>query len=154
MSTRKRKRTGRRFKKILASHNQIQSYLFLHSAYNAVQDPLNEDSIIAIIKLTPFEKLTPSEKDDLNFIPTFLYNSKQLISPVVTNLTTRTKSLDDTSGSFGLKTRLHEILTIASPLGLVRLLVTFVKKVAHENFKKNQNLMEKYKLPSFSDLSR
>ncbi|KNZ61282.1 hypothetical protein VP01_1427g5 [Puccinia sorghi] len=45
-------------------------------------DPLNEDSIIAIIKFTPFNKFTPSEKDDLNFISTFLHHSKWFISKV------------------------------------------------------------------------
>ncbi|KNZ61881.1 hypothetical protein VP01_13459g1, partial [Puccinia sorghi] len=70
------------------------------------------------------------------------------------NLTTRTKFLDGTSSSLGLKTRLLSILFIASPLGLVRLLVTFLfKKLSHEPFQKNQNLMKKYNLPSFSDLS-
>ncbi|KNZ46262.1 hypothetical protein VP01_741g3 [Puccinia sorghi] len=104
-------------KEVEEAYTQIQSYWFLHSGLNAFWDPLNEDSIIAIIKFTPFNKITPSEKDDLNFISTFLHNTK------------RTIFLEGTSSSLGLKTRFLLILIIiASPLGLVRLLVNFLKK--------------------------
>ncbi|KNZ56723.1 hypothetical protein VP01_2335g3 [Puccinia sorghi] len=58
------------------------TYRFLHSGLNIVWDPLDEASIIAIIEFTPFNKLTASEKDDLNFLSTFLHNSKRFISPV------------------------------------------------------------------------
>ncbi|KNZ51825.1 hypothetical protein VP01_3795g1, partial [Puccinia sorghi] len=117
---------------------------FLHSGLNVVWDPLNEDSIIAIIRFTPFDKLTPSEKDDLNFISTFLHNSKTKFLDSI---------LDGKSSSLGLKTRLLSIIIIFSPLVLVRLLVTFLKKKSHEPFQKNQKLMNKYNLPSFSDIS-
>ncbi|KNZ49809.1 hypothetical protein VP01_4767g1 [Puccinia sorghi] len=116
------------------SYDQIQSYRFLHSGLNIVWDPLDEASIIAIIKFTPFDKLTASEKDDLNFLSKFLHNSKQSINPFGANRTTRTNFLDGTSSSLGLKSRLLLTLIIASPLGLVRLL--------------NQDLMKKYNLPS------
>ncbi|KNZ54485.1 hypothetical protein VP01_2934g2 [Puccinia sorghi] len=61
------------------AYNQIQSYRFLHSGLDFVQDPLNEESIIAIIQFTPLDKLTPSEKDVLNFSSTFLKDSKWLV---------------------------------------------------------------------------
>ncbi|KNZ57194.1 hypothetical protein VP01_2216g2 [Puccinia sorghi] len=64
------------------AYNQIQSYQFLHSGLNLVLYPLNEYSIIFIIKFTSFDKLTPSEKDELNFISTFLHNSKLFINKV------------------------------------------------------------------------
>ncbi|KNZ61804.1 hypothetical protein VP01_1355g4 [Puccinia sorghi] len=44
--------------------------------------PLNEDSIIAIIEFTSFEKLNPPEKDDLNLISTFLQDCKRFMRPV------------------------------------------------------------------------
>ncbi|KNZ62800.1 hypothetical protein VP01_12225g1, partial [Puccinia sorghi] len=108
------------------AYTQIQSYWFLHFRINFVCDPLKEDSIIAIIKSTHFDKLTPSEKEDLKFISTFLHNFKNSSSaqfhPVL-----KTKFLDSTSSSMGLKTRFLSILIIASPLGLVILLVNFLK---------------------------
>ncbi|KNZ62075.1 hypothetical protein VP01_1316g2, partial [Puccinia sorghi] len=124
-------------------------------------------SIIAFIEFTPFNKLTPSEKDDLHFISTFLHNSKQIISPVPSCyqlgggvmcrlaqiLQQEPNSWMIHQPNLGLKIRLLSILIIASPLGLVRLLVTFLTKHPHEPFQKNHNLMKKYNLPSFSDLS-
>ncbi|KNZ60059.1 hypothetical protein VP01_161g7, partial [Puccinia sorghi] len=109
-------------KEVDKAYTQIHSYWFIHSGINVIWDPLNEDSIISIIKFTPFDKLTPSEKDDLNFISTFLQNSKFFISPFSANLMTRTKFLDGTSSSLGLETRLLSIRIIEIPLGLVRLL--------------------------------
>ncbi|KNZ61259.1 hypothetical protein VP01_142g19 [Puccinia sorghi] len=73
------KPTRRPTPKEVDEYNQIQYYWFLHSGINVVWwYPLNEASIIVIITFTPFEKLTPSPKDDLNFISTFLHNFKRL----------------------------------------------------------------------------
>jgi len=60
----------------------VSSYHFLSSGLNVVRDPLDKKSIIAIIEFTPFDQLTPSEKDDLNFVSTFLHQTKPFISPV------------------------------------------------------------------------
>ncbi|KNZ56717.1 hypothetical protein VP01_2338g6, partial [Puccinia sorghi] len=93
------------------AYTQIQSYWSLHSGLNVIWDPLNVDYIISIIGFTPFDKLTPSEKDDLNFISTFLHNFKWSISTV--------SSCSQVWGgliSLGLKTRLLSIFIIESPL--------------------------------------
>lgn len=60
----------------------VSSYHFLSSGLNVVRDPLDKKSIIAIIEFTPFDQLTPSEKDDLHFVSTFLHQTKPFISPV------------------------------------------------------------------------
>ena len=62
--------------------DQVSSYHLLSSGLNVIRDPLDKKSIIAIIEFTPFSQLTPSEKDDLNFVSTFLHQTKPFISPV------------------------------------------------------------------------
>ena len=46
------------------------------------EPPEDKESVIAIIEFTPWDKLTEKDKDDLNFLSTFLHQSKQFINPV------------------------------------------------------------------------
>ena len=55
---------------------EVSSYHLLSSGLNVIRDPLDKKSIIAIIEFTPFSQLNPSEKDDLNFVSTFLHQTK------------------------------------------------------------------------------
>ncbi|KNZ49418.1 hypothetical protein VP01_5022g2, partial [Puccinia sorghi] len=122
-------------KHYVAPSQVLSSYRFLHSGLNVVLDPLNEDSIIAIIKLNPFEKLTPSEKDDLNFISNFLHKSKQFISPF------------GTEDQILFNSHYFKSSEVGEIIGEI------FRKLAHEPFQKNDNLMKNYNFPSFSDLS-
>ncbi|KAA1070175.1 hypothetical protein PGT21_002105 [Puccinia graminis f. sp. tritici] len=45
-------------------------------------DPNDEDSVIAIMEFTPWDHLTETDKENLNFISTFLHQSKEFINPV------------------------------------------------------------------------
>ncbi|KNZ58444.1 hypothetical protein VP01_1929g1 [Puccinia sorghi] len=82
--------------------------------------------------------------DDLNFISTLRHNFTQFIIQVYSFSQTwgglmwaigwrksynKNQILNGKSRSLGLKTRLHSILIIASPLRLVRLLLTFLFKL-------------------------
>ncbi|KAA1119049.1 hypothetical protein PGT21_013647 [Puccinia graminis f. sp. tritici] len=45
-------------------------------------DPNDEDSVIAIMEFTPWDQLTETDKENLNFISTFLHQSKEFVNPV------------------------------------------------------------------------
>ncbi|KAA1086693.1 hypothetical protein PGT21_008653 [Puccinia graminis f. sp. tritici] len=45
-------------------------------------DPNDEDSVIAIMEFTPWDQLTKTDKENLNFISTFLHQSKEFVNPV------------------------------------------------------------------------
>ena len=147
---------------------QTESYRLLHSGLNVVRDPLDEDSIIAIIEFTPFDKLSASEKDDLNFLSTFLHNSKKFISPV--DSSSRVwgglmwaigwRKSYDTKQIFGRYIKqfsreeaeaFHSHYLKSSRVG--EIIGNLFKKLAYDPFKKNQDLMKKHQLPSLADLS-
>ncbi|KNZ48482.1 hypothetical protein VP01_5638g1, partial [Puccinia sorghi] len=46
-----------------------------------ITDPKDRKFIIAVIEFTPWEQLTENNKDDLNFLSTFLHGSKEFINP-------------------------------------------------------------------------
>ena len=153
---------------IAEAFDAIQSYRFLHSGLNVIRDPLQENEIIAIIEFTPFEKLTPAEKDDLNFLSTFLHDSKQFIS--VVDSCSRVwgglmwaigwRKSYDRNQMFGRyikqftkdKAKAFHSHYLKSPR-VGEIIGNLFKKLAHEPFQKNHDLMEKYKLPSLADLS-
>ncbi|KAA1091411.1 hypothetical protein PGT21_033177 [Puccinia graminis f. sp. tritici] len=45
-------------------------------------DPNNEDSVIAVMEFTPWDQLTETDTENLNFISTFLHQSKEFVNPV------------------------------------------------------------------------
>ena len=69
-------------RELQSAMEEVSSYHLLSSGLNVIRDPLDKKSIIAIIEFTPFSQLTPSEKDDLNFVSPFLHQTKPFISPV------------------------------------------------------------------------
>ncbi|OAV84727.1 hypothetical protein PTTG_31109, partial [Puccinia triticina 1-1 BBBD Race 1] len=47
-----------------------------------IPDPLYKTSVIAIVEFTPYEELTDSQKEDLNYVSNFLHKSKRFINGV------------------------------------------------------------------------
>ncbi|KAA1115858.1 hypothetical protein PGTUg99_004648 [Puccinia graminis f. sp. tritici] len=45
-------------------------------------DPNDEDSVIAVMEFTPWDQLTETDKENLNFISTFLHQSKEFVNPI------------------------------------------------------------------------
>ncbi|KAA1092549.1 hypothetical protein PGT21_014644 [Puccinia graminis f. sp. tritici] len=58
------------------------NYFLMKKGRPVLRDPSDHDSIIAIIEFTPWDKLTDAEKEDLDFLSTFLHKSKEFINPV------------------------------------------------------------------------
>jgi len=155
-------------KEVESAFKQIQSYWFIHSGLNVVCHPLDKDSIIAIIEFTPFHKLMSMEKDDLNFVSTFLHDSKRFISPVASSSRVWgglmwaigwRKSYDENQmfgryiKQFGPEdwTAFDSHYRKSSRVG--EIIGNLFKNLAQDPFRKNQNLMKKFNLPSFADLS-
>ncbi|PLW20002.1 hypothetical protein PCANC_10208, partial [Puccinia coronata f. sp. avenae] len=71
-----------------SAYKEVSSFRLLESGLHVIRDPVpdpvdkKKKSIIAIIEFTRFEDLTDAQKDDLNFISTFLHQSKRFINPV------------------------------------------------------------------------
>ena len=147
---------------------EVSSYHLLSSGLNVIRDPLDKKSIIAIIEFTPFSQLTPSEKDDLNFVSTFLHQTKPFISPVRSSsrvwgglmwaLGWR-KSYDGNhmAGHYIKKIDLSQIFNFKSHYQqsprLCHIIGTLFKNLAKLPFQSNQDIMKKYNIPSFADLS-
>jgi len=147
---------------------EVSSYHLLTSGINVIRDPLDQKSIIAIIEFTPFSQLTPSEKDDLNFVSTFLHQTKPFISPVRSSsrvwgglmwaLGWR-KSYDEhqMAGRYIKKIDLSQIFNFNSHYQqsprLGHIIGTLFKNLAKLPFQSNQDIMKKYNIPSFADLS-
>ena len=144
------------------------TYRLLHSGLNVVRDPKDENSIIAIIEFTPFNQLSDADKDDLNFVSTFLHQSKSFISPVRSpsriwgglmwaigwRKSYNTKQI---FGRYIKKFTKEEALSFHlhyknSPR-LGRIIGNLFKNLARLPFQNSQDLMKKYQLPSFADLS-
>ncbi|KNZ53602.1 hypothetical protein VP01_3190g3, partial [Puccinia sorghi] len=61
------------------------TFFLLHSGRCVITDPKDRKSIIAVIEFTPWEQLTEKDKDDLNFLSTFLHGSKEFVNPVASS---------------------------------------------------------------------
>lgn len=65
-----------------AAQDEVKTFRLIKTGLNVIRDPMDKNSVIAIIEFTRFEDLTDTEKDDLNFVSTFLHQSKNWISAV------------------------------------------------------------------------
>ncbi|KNZ44089.1 hypothetical protein VP01_951g9 [Puccinia sorghi] len=106
----------------------IVFFLLLTSGLNVFRDPLEKKFIIAIIKFTSFYQLTPSEKDYLNFISTFLHQKNP-------------SSAQSARGSPTLKSR--SVVVISKILIFLSSLISITIN----------SLQDLYNIPSFADLS-
>ncbi|KAA1108332.1 hypothetical protein PGT21_008436 [Puccinia graminis f. sp. tritici] len=59
-----------------------RKYYLMNFGRVVLVDPSDEDSVIAVMEFTPWDQLTEIDKENLNFISTFLHQSKEFINPV------------------------------------------------------------------------
>jgi len=155
-------------KELQSAMEEVSSYRFLSSGLNIIKDPLDQKSIIAIVEFTPFSQLTPSEKDDLNFVSTFLHQTKPFISPVRSSSRVwgglmwalgwrKSYTEDQICGRYIKKIDLSQISAFNSHYQksprLGQIIGSLFKNLARLPFQKNQDIMKKYNIPSFADLS-
>ncbi|KAA1119650.1 hypothetical protein PGT21_030936 [Puccinia graminis f. sp. tritici] len=60
----------------------VQTFRLLKTGCNIVRDPQDPKSIIAIIEFTKFSDLTEADREELNFVSTFLRKTTRFISNV------------------------------------------------------------------------
>ncbi|PLW21526.1 hypothetical protein PCASD_22216 [Puccinia coronata f. sp. avenae] len=152
---------------IQSAYKNIESFHLFKTGQNIVPDPLDKESVIAYIEFMKFKDLSEKDKDDLNFLSTFLHRSKKFISPVARN--TRSwgglmyaigwrKSSDKNQivGKYIKKFRpeeaifFHEIFTQSDWLGDI--IAHHFNSLANTAFQENQDLMKKRNIPSFASL--
>ncbi|KNZ50186.1 hypothetical protein VP01_4555g2, partial [Puccinia sorghi] len=132
----------------------VSSYQLLTSCLNVFRDLLDKTYIIAILEFTPFFQLTPSEKDDLNFISTFLHQTKPFISPGRWRNSYTEKQI---CGCYIKKIDLSQLFDFNShykkPSILGHIIGTLFKNLSRLPFQDNQDIMKKYNITSLADLS-
>ena len=67
---------------IIQEYEFVSTFRMLKTGLNVIRDPLNKNSIIAIIEFTKFEDMTSTERENLNFVSTFLHKSQCFIQSV------------------------------------------------------------------------
>ena len=153
---------------IASAFEQVKSYRMLTSGLNMIPDPLDKTSVIAIVEFTPYEELTDSQKEDLNYVSNFLHKSKRFINGVKScsrvwgglmwaigwrksydedQIVGRyIKAFDETK-----MRAFDEHYVKSSRVG--QILGNLFKDLARTPFQDNQDLMKKYNIPSFPDLA-
>ncbi|KNZ50251.1 hypothetical protein VP01_4527g1, partial [Puccinia sorghi] len=69
-----------------ALSNVDRGFFLLHSGQCVIFGPNCNNSIIAVLEVTPWDKLTKNYKINLDFVSTFLHGSKEFISPVFSKI--------------------------------------------------------------------
>ncbi|KAA1104444.1 hypothetical protein PGT21_023818 [Puccinia graminis f. sp. tritici] len=57
-------------------------YLMMNAGRPVLLDPRNPESVIAIMDFTPWNCLTKTDKANLEFVSTFLHQTKEFVNPV------------------------------------------------------------------------
>ncbi|PLW06108.1 hypothetical protein PCANC_26095 [Puccinia coronata f. sp. avenae] len=60
----------------------VDNFHSFHHSTVIILDKSNNNDIIAIIEFTPLEELSLKEREDINFVTTFLHQSKKYVNPV------------------------------------------------------------------------
>lgn len=147
--------------------DEVDSFHLFQTGRNVVVDPNDKESVIAYIKFTKYEDLSAKDKTDLNFLSTFLHRSKEFISPVA--VTTRSwgglmwaigwRKSSDKDQIIGKYIKQFDIdkmiefdklFTESDRVGDI--IAKHFKSLANTPFKDNQELMERYNIPSFASL--
>ena len=68
--------------KIQLAGDKLKIYWFLFSGINIIRDPLDKNPIIPIFEFIPYEELTSSELENLNYFSTFIQQYKCGINSV------------------------------------------------------------------------
>ncbi|PLW54507.1 hypothetical protein PCANC_05642 [Puccinia coronata f. sp. avenae] len=157
-----------------SAYKEVSSFRLLESGLHVIRDPVpdpvdkKKKSIIAIIEFTRFEDLTDAQKDDLNFISTFLHQSKRFINPVSSASRAwgglmyaigwrKSCDKDQIVGKYIKQFNTNEMVAFdkhyskSSRLGSI--IGNLFKNLASIPFQNNHNLMKEHNLPSFASLS-
>ncbi|OAV99510.1 hypothetical protein PTTG_25399 [Puccinia triticina 1-1 BBBD Race 1] len=62
-----------------------KNFFLLNSGRCVIEDPDNPNEIICIIEFTSWDDLTNKDKEELNFLSTFLHDSQAFIRPVASS---------------------------------------------------------------------
>ncbi|KAA1123835.1 hypothetical protein PGTUg99_025022 [Puccinia graminis f. sp. tritici] len=152
---------------IKAASDKLSNYRFLQSGLNLIMDPLDENSVIAIIEFTPFEELTSSQIDNLNYVSNFLHKSKRFLNSV--SSCSRVwgglmwaigwrKSYDEDQivGRYIKAFTETEIKAYddhyLKSKRVGQIIRNLFKDLAHTPFEENQHLMQQYSIPAFESL--
>lgn len=143
------------------------TFFLLHSGRCVITDPKDRKSIIAVIEFTPWEQLTEKDKDDLNFLSTFLHGSKEFVNPVASSR----RSWGGKMWAIGWR-KAQEFLQIVGRYikkfeadqrkkydkhfqqsgRAGEVIGHYFEEMASVPFKRNQSLMKKFNIPSFASL--
>ncbi|KNF01992.1 hypothetical protein PSTG_04816 [Puccinia striiformis f. sp. tritici PST-78] len=144
------------------------SFFLIRSGRVVIRDPLDKSSLIAIMEFTPWSELTNQDKRNLNFLSTFLHNSKKFINPVSSSKRTwggrmwaigwrKSQDFMQIVGRYiknftpAKMDAYHDHFKKSARAG--RIIGKYFKELGSVPFLKNQTLMKKYNLPSFDSLS-
>ena len=143
------------------------TFFLLNTAQCVITDPLDRKSIIAIIEFTPWDQLTDKDKEDLNFLSTFLHGAKEFINPVSASSRSwggkmwaigwrKSQDFMQIVGRYIKKLAVKKLkkydehFTKSYRAG--EIIGHYFREMASIPFKKNQTLMEKFNIPSFDSL--
>ena len=152
---------------IASASETIKTFCLLKTGCNIVRDPQDPKSIIAIIEFTKFSDLTHEDKEELNFVSTFLHKTTKFISNVkfkqrawggkMWGIGWR-KSLDEDqiAGRY-IKAfeaehsqAYHDFFSLSGRVG--QIVGWNFKKLAEIHFGSNRELMAEHGLPSLAAL--
>jgi hypothetical protein len=130
-------------------------------------DPLDENSVIAIIEFTPFEELTSSQIDDLNYVSNFLHKSKRFLNSV----SSCSRVWGGLMWAIGWRKSYDEDQIVGRYIKAFtetemkayddhylkskrvgQIIGNLFKDLAQTPFEENRNLMQQYSIPAFESL--
>ncbi|EFP87528.2 uncharacterized protein PGTG_13899 [Puccinia graminis f. sp. tritici CRL 75-36-700-3] len=59
-----------------------RNFYLMNAGRPVLLDPRNPESVIAIMDFTPWNRLTETDKANLEFVSTFLHQTKEFVNPV------------------------------------------------------------------------
>ncbi|KAH9448081.1 hypothetical protein Pst134EB_022068 [Puccinia striiformis f. sp. tritici] len=143
-------------------------FFLLHKGRSVVRDPLDKNSIIAVIEFTRWDKLSDKDKKDLEFVSTFLHGSKRFINSVSSSNQSwggkmwaigwqKSQDFLQIVGRYikqfnaSQKTKYDIHFSQSSRAG--RIIGKYFKELSSVAFNNNRATMEKFNIPSFDHLS-
>ncbi|KAA1065179.1 hypothetical protein PGT21_030707 [Puccinia graminis f. sp. tritici] len=145
-----------------------RNFYLMNAGRPVLLDPRNPESVIAIMDFTPWDRLTETDKANLEFVSTFLHQTKEFVNPVSSS--TRSwggkmwgigwRKSQDFLQIFGRyikqfpPNKMEKYDTLFQKSKRVgEILGEYYKNLASGAFKNNQDLMKLFNLPSFDSLS-
>ncbi|EFP84133.2 uncharacterized protein PGTG_10511 [Puccinia graminis f. sp. tritici CRL 75-36-700-3] len=152
---------------IAMASDTVQTFRLLKTGCNIVQDPQDPKSIIAIIEFTKFSDLTEADREELNFVSTFLRKTTRFISNVKSKqcawggkmwgIGGRKSSDEDQIAGRYIKAfeavhaqAYHDLFSLSGRVG--QIVGRNFKKLAEIPFGSNRDLMAEHGLPSLAAL--